>query len=306
MKEVDCCRNGCVAFTAPRETLTECDLFQNPRYRADGRPAKKATYWPLLPWLRRMLADPDTGVGMVSAMNEACQAAPVSPPKDLRYGFDGTTFRKLYAQGYFSTNTGIVLSISTDGLQAWRLRGFEGWPIIGTILNVDPSSRIQIDSQLILGITPGPGQLADLDFFLHPIAEEQNLLAAGESGVAVEWFPPPQVAHTFVVQFTTDIPGGDKLLNAIGCNGECARRFRTFAGVKIKRRYCYAPYAPDDPPPSKRPRFDVQKDPTPHRTADSTTSGAATVESARAAGKSNAAVRSLAQKEGFKGYPRLF
>ena len=305
-KEVDCCRNGCVAFTAHRETLTECDVCKTPRYRADGRPAKKATYWPLLPWLRMMLADPDIGVGMVSAMKEACQAAADGPPKDLRDWFDGATFRKLYAQGYFSTNTCIALSISTDGFQAWRQRGFEGWPIIATILNVDPSSRVQIVSQLILGNTPGPGQPADLESFLHPIAEELNSLAAGVSGVTVAGFPEPQVVHAFVVQFTTDMPGGDKLLNAVGCNGEYAGRFRTFAGVKLKRRYCYAPYAPDDPPPSKRPRFDVQGDTTPRRTAESITAGVAKVESARAAGQSKAAVRSLAQKEGFKVYSLFF
>ena len=45
MKEVDCCRNGCIAFTAHRETLSECDVRKTPRYRAHGRPAKIATYF---------------------------------------------------------------------------------------------------------------------------------------------------------------------------------------------------------------------------------------------------------------------
>jgi len=145
-REVDCCRHGCVAFTAHRETLTECDVCEAPRFRADGRPAQKATYWPLLPWLRMMLAVPDIRVGMVSAMNEASQAAAACALKDLRDWFDGATFRKLYALGYFSSNTSIALSNSTDGFQAWRQRGFEGWPIIMTILDVDPSSRVQICS----------------------------------------------------------------------------------------------------------------------------------------------------------------
>ena len=115
--EVDCCRNGCVAFTADRALLKKCEVYKAPRYRADGRPAKKTTYWLLLPWLRMMLADPDIGVGMVSAMNEARQAAAAGPQKDLRDWFDGTTYRKLYAQGYFSKNTSIALSISTDGFK---------------------------------------------------------------------------------------------------------------------------------------------------------------------------------------------
>lgn len=43
-KEVDCCRNGCVAFTASREALTQCDVCKTSRYCSDGRAAKKATY----------------------------------------------------------------------------------------------------------------------------------------------------------------------------------------------------------------------------------------------------------------------
>ena len=132
-------------------------------------------------------------------------------------------------------------------------------------------------SQLILGITPGPGQPADLESFLHPIAEELNELASGVSGVTVAGIPEPQIVHAFVVQFTTDIPGGDKLLKAVGNNEEYAGRFRIFAGFKHKRRYYYAPFAPDDPPPSKRPRFDVKGDRSPRRTADSNTAGVSKV-----------------------------
>lgn len=152
---VDCCRNGCVAFTADRDAFTACDVCKTARYRASGQPAKQATYWPLLPWLKMMLADAHIGPSMVNAMKEAREAAAAGPPTDLRDWFDGAVFRKLVAQGYFSSNTSVALSISTDGFQAWKQRGFEGWPIIATILNIDPSSRVRIVSQVILGIMPG-------------------------------------------------------------------------------------------------------------------------------------------------------
>lgn len=45
--------------------------------------------------------------------------------------------------GYFPSNTCIALSISTDGFQAWKQRGFEGWQIIATILNIDPEARVK-------------------------------------------------------------------------------------------------------------------------------------------------------------------
>jgi len=80
-KEVECCRKGCVAFTTDRALLPKCHLCKAPRYRADGRPAKKTTYWLLLPWLRTMLADPDIGSSMFSAMNKARQAAAAGSPE---------------------------------------------------------------------------------------------------------------------------------------------------------------------------------------------------------------------------------
>jgi len=50
-----------------------------PRCRSDGKSHKQVTYWPLLLWLRMMLADPDIGPGMVNAMKEAREAAGTIP-----------------------------------------------------------------------------------------------------------------------------------------------------------------------------------------------------------------------------------
>jgi len=109
-----------------------------------------------------MLADSAIGPGMVQAMKDAREAAGTSPVDGFGDWFHGATFRKLVELGCFSSNTCIALSISTDGFQAWRQRGFEGCPIIETKLNVDASTRVQTVSQSVLGITPGPGQPADL------------------------------------------------------------------------------------------------------------------------------------------------
>ena len=64
--------------------------------------------------------------------------------------------------------------------------------------------------------------------------------------MTVAGFSELQVVQAFVLQFTTDMPAGDKLLNAIGANGEHPVRFRDFAGVWHKRRYSYPPHAQDD------------------------------------------------------------
>lgn len=225
--KVDCCRNGCVAITAYREALSACDVCKAARHRANGQPAKQATYWPLLPWLMMMFADAQIGPSMVSGMKEAREAAAAGPPTDLRDWFDGAIFRKLVEQGYFCSNTSVARSISTDGFQAWKQRGFKRWPIIATVLNLDPRSRVRIILQVILGITPGPGQPADLELLLHPIAKELDALAAGVSGVTVAGYPEPQVVSALVKQFTKDMPTRDKLLNAVGHNGERPRNLGT-------------------------------------------------------------------------------
>jgi len=301
-KKVDCCKAGSVAFTAGRANLTARDVCKAPRFRADGKPRMQATCWPLLPWLKMMLADPDIGSGMVQAMYEAREAAVAGSPEDLRDWFYGEVFRMLVAQGYFSSNTCIALSISTDGFQAWRQRGFEEWPIIATVLSIDPTSRVQVVSQLILGTTPGPGQRSDLESFFHPIAEELNALAAGVAVVTVAGYEEPQVVCAFFIQFTTEMPAGDKLVNAIEGNGDNPGRFRIFSGVRQKRRYYYPPRDPDDPPFSKRRRFDVTGNTTPRRTGASIAASVKKVEDARRAEQRKAAVSALAQKEGFKGY----
>ena len=72
----------------------------------------------------------------------------------------------------------------------------------------------------------------------------------GVAGVTVAGYTKPPVVRALVIQFTTDMPAGDKLLNAIGGNGESPGRCRLFSGVHLKRQYSYPPYAPDDLPPS--------------------------------------------------------
>jgi len=220
--------------------------------------------------------------------------------------YNGATARKLVQEGYFSSNTCIPLSLSTDGFQAWRHRGFECWPIIATNLSVDPSTRVHIVSRLVFRVTPGPREPVDVESLLHPIADELNTLAAGVRDVTVAGCTEPQVLHAVIIQFTTDMPAGDELINAIGGNGENPRRFRLFSGVWQQTRYDFPPYAPDDQPPSKRHCFDVMGRSTPRRTVSSIAMGVKKVENARTAGKSKSAVPMIARQEAFEGYSLFF
>ena len=155
---------------------------------------------------------------------------------------------------------------------------------------------------MILGITPGPNQPADLESFLQLNAEELNDLAAGVSFVTVAGFLEPQVVHAYMVQFKTDMPAGNKLLNAICGSSENSVRFRIDSKLRLKRRYYYPPYAPEDQPSSKRLRFDVRGSTTPRLTADSVAASARELEAARSDRKRKTAVHTRAQKEGVQGY----
>lgn len=201
------------------------------------------TYWSLTAWLTAMLADPELGPSMVDAMAKARQAAtePVSGVEDW---YDGSNFRTAVANGLFNLNTSIALSISTDGFEAWRQLGFQGWPVVAIILNLDPSTRTRIVSQVLLTITPGPRQPVDLDSFLRPIADELNVLAAGINGVSVWGSDTSHTLSAFVVQVTADMPGGDKVTNATGYNGRCPNRFRSFHGVHHGSHYYFPPTHP--------------------------------------------------------------
>jgi len=262
-KKVECCRAGCAAFSAHRKDLEACDVCHAPRYRIEGKPRMKATYWPLLPWIRIL------GPAWSRLWKKHERPLQLAYPKISAIGSTAKSFASSSHRATSHPTPVLPSAFSTDGFQAWRQRGFEGWPIVATILRADPSGRVQVVSQLILGITPGPSQPADLEYFFHPIAEELNALAAGVSGVAVAGYDEPQLVRAFVIMFTTDIPGGDKQLNAIGGNGENLSIFRLFSGVPQERRYYYPSCAPDDPHPSKHRLFDVLGSATPLRTATS-------------------------------------
>jgi len=245
-----------------------------------------------------MLADSKLGQSMTAAMSGAIEAAKV-PVDGVRDWYDGMTFREAVAAGLIHSDTCVALSISVDGFEAWRQRGFQGWPIVVTVLSVQPGERVKNIAQIILAVTPGPRQPVDLESFLHPIAEELNTLAQGISGVKVAGRDGTSVLQAFVIQFTSDMPGGDKLLNAKGCGSIHPGRFRDFVGVRLKKQYCYPPVHPAN---KKRRLFSVHGPVACERSAASLTSAAEEVEAARRTGSSKKAVNELAMKSGIKGY----
>jgi len=139
-RQVDCCLNGCVAFTHKRLHLRSCDACGTARYTSTGKPARQMIYLPVTAWLTNMLGDPTLGPDMMAGMKAARIAANRNSDGQRKKGphdwYDGLNFLKALLAGLFTEDTDIALCISADGFEAWRQRGFQGWPIIVTELNL--------------------------------------------------------------------------------------------------------------------------------------------------------------------------
>jgi len=214
-----------------------------------------------------------------------------------------SNFRHYRDAGLLDHGPFVPVNCGTDGFQFFRQNGFEGWPVTATPLRLSPNQRTRTKYQLLLVVTPGPRQPADLESFLHPIAAELNELAKGVPGLIVANSPTPVVLRTGVLNFTTDQPGGDKLCQLTGVSSYIYKRFRLFQGI-------YAPasshvYFPREDLSGKS-LFKVHDCIAPQRTAASIAVSAAEVEDARAESRSVTYQTRLQQKSGVKGYSLFF
>jgi len=268
------------------------------------------TYWPVPAWLTNMLGDPILGPDMMAGMKEARSAANRNSDGQQKEGlhdwYDGLNFLKALLAGLFTEDTDIALSISTDGFEAWRQRGFQGWPIIVTVLNLSPGVRTSNICQIVVAITPGPRQPVDLESFLHPLAEELNELAQGIPGVRVSGSSELCTLRAHAVQFTADMSAFDILLNTTGYNGYSPSRCREFHGVyhAASNHYYFPPWDPttDD----ADPLFAVYNCTVPRRSAESFQRDADDVEQARSTGRSLAFQKAVSKKSGIKGHSLFF
>lgn len=80
---------------------------------------------------------------------------------------------------------------------------------------------------------------ADFESYIHPTAEELNTLAICVPGVTVAGKQGQHTLEGYLLHISTDVPAGDKLLNATGHNGHQPNRFRAFSGVYFKSHTYY-------------------------------------------------------------------
>jgi len=173
---------------------------------------------------------------------------------------------------------------------------------MATILSMDARDRVRGVSQRVLCVTPGPNAPADLQSFLHPIAAQLDELAAGIGGVTVACSDRTQVLRAYVLQFTTDMPGGDRMLKAKGHNARRPDRCRHFKGGHDGKVYRYPPVNPF----TKERLFSIHGAVLMRRTAASAWDDAVPIEAARQELKSQEGVNAIAVNSGIKGLSLFF
>jgi len=296
---VDCCINGCVAFTHARAQLSTCTDCGAAWYTADGKPADEITYWSLIAWLTQLLGDPVIGKSMLNNMAAARTASEQGADGVHDYPH-GANYRPYRDKGLLDGGSFVLMNCGTDGFQLCRQNGFEGWPVTATSLCFRPDERTRIKYQLLLVVTPGPRQPVDLTSFLLPIAGELNALAKGIPGLIVPTSTSPVILRGGVLSFTTDQPSGDKITGFTGVNSYIYNRLRMFKGIYVPSN-CHVHYPPKDPA-SGIVLFQVYNDSSTRCTEARIAASAAAVEDARAEGKSLAFQTRLEQDSGVKGY----
>ena len=286
-RHLEACRKGCAAFTHKRKEHTACDAFGAAWYEVSGRPVKQVTYWPLTVWLSQMRSDPVLGPalrkGMRTARSEAHRNGDFEQKRIIHDSYHGMTLLETVRAGLFAENTETVSSLSTDGFEALCQRGFHGWPIIATALNLSPGMRTRNICQIVISRTPGTKQPADLESFLHTLVEELNFLAKGLPGVRVSGSPNSVTMRANVVQITGYMPAIEKLLNVSRHIGVSPGRHLEYHGVyhgPIKHTF----FLPTDLTDPITVLFSVDNFTAPRRTADSISRDAAATEEAQSIG----------------------
>lgn len=123
-------------------------------------------------------------------------------------------------------------------------------------------------------------------------------LACGFCGVPVAGLTIAQTLCAYVLQFSTDMHRGDKVLSVTGPDGAYFNSYRDFSRVLYHRRYYFLP---ENPLTGARLYF-INRYGTSRRSAASIAASVAAVEAARKAGESEITIKRLASQTGMKGY----
>jgi len=224
----DVCPNDCVLYMGVHESAVHCPHCSTPRKTADGKPAKEFIYFPLIPQLQRLYADPVTAERLRWAGDHKYDASVISDVTE------SPAFAEFVLKdSFFHDVRNIVLSLGADGVNPWSGSNYSMWPLLCGVLNLPPHLRTRPEYMILLGLVPGSKAPKNINTYLRLLVDE--LLMHGLHGVdTYDAFRDEDfdmlVRLALVI---ADYPGAGKILCMKGSGAICGCMKCTIRGVRV-------------------------------------------------------------------------
>ena len=175
---LDCCPQGCMAYTGTYAMLSTCEHCTEPRYDTNGKARSKWEYIPLIPRLRLQFQDPTRSRQLKTYRATFSPNAERTRRDDV---FDGYWFRECYANGKFQDTRDLALRISLDGIGLVKnpRKNQSITPVVIYLLNLHPAVRDSHQNALTSLVIPGTFEEEYLDTWLEPLVVELSQLSRG-------------------------------------------------------------------------------------------------------------------------------
>jgi len=180
---IDCCINGCIAYTGDFEALDACPTpCGEPRWRLKGDQRIPRQSFVYIPLTTRLLLQYRSS-RRAHTLQTYCRPFFDQPidqmPAEISDWWGAKRYRELRRQGLFSEPTDIALQLMLDGVNLLNRSTHSTTPVLCINYNLPPTVRYQKHNILLSLVIPGPGKYGNLDSFLHPLVEELKQLGDG-------------------------------------------------------------------------------------------------------------------------------
>jgi hypothetical protein len=176
---LDCCADGCVAYTGRLLTASACPVCSKRRYNEDRQSMYAFQYLPLMPRLRLQYSHPARS----SELSSYRATFDPSQPDDGTRGdiFDGCWFRECWADGYFQDHRDLAMRLTIDAISTVKnpKKRQSITPVVIYLLNLHPTLRDNASNTLTTHIIPGGFDKDYVDTWLYPLITELNQLREG-------------------------------------------------------------------------------------------------------------------------------
>ncbi|GAA5931373.1 uncharacterized protein JCM15063_001448 [Sporobolomyces koalae] len=192
MKEYDCCRKSCMAFTGKHVQDDICAICGTSRWVEGSGNQKSATrfwYYSLSEQLKSRYRDP-TYAEMARYRAKFCRSEEV-----LRDVFDGDLYQEqLNAKvriddeelecRFYENDVDACIGILLDGFRIFDRDEHNCWPVLAIDYNLPPAERYKTENVLIVALIPGPKSPKNLNSFLRPFVDDTKIWARHGSGMS--------------------------------------------------------------------------------------------------------------------------